>query len=95
LHQALKLKIDLVALQCSEWLWSESSGKGCNSSVCCVINPVTSSFLMSGAQTQLGNEGQLLHELNHANIIQAYGIFCDDTRPGMCYLALEQLKCSL
>lgn len=71
-------------------------GKGRNSSVCCVNNPVTtSSVFKSGVQSELQKEGQLLHELNHANIIQSYGIFHDNARPGVCYLALEQMKCSL
>jgi serine/threonine protein kinase len=89
-------KTSCCKLQCSKWIWGDSIGKGRNSSVCCVINPVTtSSVFKSGAQSELENEGQLLHELNHANIIQSYGIFHDNARPGVCYLALEQMKCSL
>ena len=88
LRSYTQLTTNLVALvqvlQCSGWIWGESIGKGRNSSV-----------FKSGIQCELENEGQLLHELNHPNIIQAYGIFCDDARPGVCYLALEQMKCSL
>ena len=100
LRSYTQLTTNLVALvqvlQCSGWIWGESIGKGRNSSVCFAISPVTSSSVFkSGIQCELENEGQLLHELNHANIIQSYGILYDDARPGVCYLALEQMKCSL
>ncbi len=83
-------------MQCTGWIWGESIGKGRNGSVYPVKNPVTTETVFkSGSQSELENEGQLLHEVNHPNIIQSFGMFYDEQRPGLCWLAVEQMQCTL